>query len=90
MADSPPPSRDDFLNPRSRYWGEFSLPNVTFNSNLQEFASKVSYLCNLETGGKIPPGEAYDQIKKLWKDLKRSKKALLDTPLPELPPEELD
>lgn len=90
MADSPPPSKDNFLMPRSSYWGEFTLSNLTFNANLQEFAQRVAFLCNLETGGKIPPGEAYDQIKKLWKDLKRSKKALLDAPPPELPPEELD
>lgn len=93
MTDTPPtpPSKkDDYLFPRSSYRGEVTLPNLTFNSNLQEFAQRVSYLCNLETGGKIPPEDAYEQIKKLWKDLKRSKKSLLDTPPPELPPEELD
>ena len=33
-------------------------------------------ICNLETGGKLAPNEAYKQIKSLWKELKRSKKAL--------------
>ncbi len=87
-SNTPPPKKEGFIYPRSSYWGEVTLPNLTFNANLQEFAQRVSYLCNLETGGKIPPEEAYEQIKVLWKELKRSKKALLDTPPPELPTEE--
>ena len=71
MADS-----SDFLHPRSRYYGEVKPENLVFNANLQEFAQKVSYVCNLETSGKLPPGEAYLQIKNLWKQLKRSKKQL--------------
>lgn len=88
MAD--PSSKDNFLNPRSPYWGKVTLPNLAFNANLQEFASRVSYICNLETGGKISPDDAYTQIKDLWKELKESKKNLLNTAPPELPPEELD
>lgn len=68
--------RDDFLHPRSRYHGEFTPENLAFNANLQEFAQRVSYVCALETGGKIPPEEAYEQIKYLWKTLKKSKKSL--------------
>lgn len=66
----------DFLYPRSRYQGEFKPENLVFNANLQEFAQRVNYLCSLETGGKISPEEAYQQIKDLWKQLKRSKKKL--------------
>jgi hypothetical protein len=54
---------------------------LTFNSNLQEFAHRVSLICGLETGGRLPPGEAYEQIKALWKELKQSKKNLLSAPL---------
>lgn len=68
--------KDDFLYPRSRYHGDFQPENVVFNANLQEFAQKISYICNLETGGKIAPQEAYLEIKKLWKQLKKSKKEL--------------
>jgi len=68
--------RSDFLYPRSRYYGEFKPENLVFNANLQEFAQRVNYLCNLETGGKISPEEAYQEIKQLWKQLKRSKKQL--------------
>lgn len=82
-------SKDDFLIPRSSYWGKPTLPNLTFNANLQEFAQRVSFICNLETGGKITSEEAYHEIKGLWKQLKHSKKNLLDTPLPEIGPEDL-
>ena len=68
--------KDDFLYPRSRYRGDFKPENVVFNANLQEFTQKISYICNLETGGKIAPDEAYQEIKKLWKELKKSKKEL--------------
>ena len=66
----------DFLYPRHRYHGKVKPENLMFNSNLQEFAQKINYICNLETGGKVPPEEAYKKIKALWKQLKRSKKEL--------------
>lgn len=69
-------SKDDFLYPRSRYYGHVKPENLVFNANLQEFAQKVGYICNLETGGKITTEEAYKQIKLLWKQLKQSKKQL--------------
>lgn len=69
-------NKNDFLYPRGRYYGQVKPENLVFNANLQEFAQKVSYVCSLETGGKVPPEEAYDQIKALWKQLKRSKKQL--------------
>ncbi len=68
---------DDFLMPRSKYHGEFTPQNLAFNANLQEFAQRVALICALETGGKVSSTEAYDDIKKLWKDLKSSKKSLL-------------
>jgi hypothetical protein len=66
--------------------------NLVFDANLQEFSNKVSLICSLETGGKITPEEAYRQIKELWKQLKQTKKAILDNPQwkespPELPEE---
>jgi hypothetical protein len=66
----------NFFYPHSSYRGEVKPENLVFNSNLQEFAQRVSYICNLETGGKLPPEQAYKQIKSLWKQLKRSKKEL--------------
>ena len=68
--------RDQFLYPRSSYHGEVKPENLVFNANLQEFTQRVSYICNLETSGKLSSLEAYQQIKALWKQLKSSKKAL--------------
>jgi len=88
MTDQPPSPKDNFLFPRSKYWGEFTPQRLAFNANLQEFAQRVSFVCNLETGGKMSAQEAYDEIKQLWKNLKQSKANLLDVEPPELPPEE--
>lgn len=74
MADNP--DKENFLYPRSSYHGNIKPENLVFNANLQEFAQKVSYICNLETGGKISPEDAYKQIKALWKQVKQSKKEL--------------
>ncbi|KAB8318891.1 hypothetical protein SD81_008060 [Tolypothrix campylonemoides VB511288] len=68
--------KENFLYPRGRYYGQVKPENLVFNANLQEFAQKISYICNLETSGKIPPEQAYEQIKDLWKNLKRSKQEL--------------
>lgn len=67
----------DFLHPQSRYYGDFTPENLVFNANLQEFATKVGYISALETSGKLSPQEAFDQIQRLWKQLKASKKQLL-------------
>lgn len=69
--------KDEFLIPRSKYQGEFTPQNLAFNANLQEFAQRVSLICGLETGGKVSSSDAYNDIKKLWKDLKASKKNLI-------------
>jgi sigma54-dependent transcription regulator len=88
MTDNSSSPKENFLFPRSKYWGEFTPQQLAFNANLQEFAQRVSFVCNLETGGKMTAHEAYDEIKRLWKDLKKSKANLLDTLPPELPPDE--
>jgi hypothetical protein len=69
----PDPEKDRFLYPRAPYHGEFKPENLAFNANLQEFAQKVSYICNLETAGKIGNLDAYQKIKALWQELKQSK-----------------
>ena len=90
VTDDKEQAKNRFLYPKSRYHGEFTPEKLTFNANLQEFAQRVSLLCGLETGGQISTEEAYLQIKEMWKQLKRSKKELLDVSKPEppeLPPE---
>lgn len=66
----------DFLYPRGRYHGKFTPENLAFDANLQEFAQRISYICALQTNGKLSPEEAYQQIKNLWKQLKISKEQL--------------
>lgn len=67
---------NSFLYHNNRYNGQFNPENLVFNANLQEFTQKISYICSLETSGKLTPEDSYKQIKQLWKDLKRSKKQL--------------
>jgi hypothetical protein len=76
MSDNP--IKDQFFNPQGRYYGEFTPENLAFDANLQEFANRISIICALENGGKINTAEAYEQIKKLWAELKASKRNLLD------------
>ena len=81
-------AKEDFFYPTASYRGEFTPEHLAFNANLQEFAQRVSIICGLETGGKVPPSDAYEEIKKLWKQLKESKQALLEQterPRPDLP-----
>jgi len=80
--------QSEFLYPRSRYYGEFRPEYLVFDANLQEFAQKVTYICSLETAGKIPPIQAYEQIRQLWLELEQSKHQLgLEKP-PEDPAED--
>ncbi|WP_310489768.1 hypothetical protein [Chamaesiphon sp. VAR_69_metabat_338] len=67
---------DSFLYPNDRDRGEFQPKDLAFNSNLQEFTQKISYICSLETAGKLTPLASYQQIKTLWQELKRSKTQL--------------
>ena len=59
------PDKDKFLNPTSKFRGEFTPQNLAFDANLQEFTNRISIICALETGGKISPNDAYQQIKGL-------------------------
>lgn len=69
-------SRDDMLFSRARYRGEVKPENLVFNANLQEFVQRISYLCNLETNGKISSKAAFEEIKILWQRLEASKEQL--------------
>ncbi len=78
MTEEAKQMKESFLYPISKYYGEFSPETLVFNANLQLFAQQVSYLCSLEANDKITPEDTYDEIKKVWKQLKKSKKELLD------------
>ncbi|HEY9736297.1 MAG TPA: hypothetical protein V6D06_08445 [Trichocoleus sp.] len=68
--------RNNFLSPRSRYYGDVKPENLVFNANLQEFSQRISLLCSLETGGKLSAAETFAQIETLWEQLKTSKESL--------------
>ena len=72
--------KENFIYPYRSYHGKETLPDMIFDANLQEFSDRVAMICALENGGKISPEEAYKQIKELWKEMKASKKNLLDQP----------
>lgn len=76
MEQSNEGDKENFFYPRGRYYGQVKPENLIFNANLQEFAQKVGIITSLETSGKLSPEEAYNQVKALWKQLKRSKKEL--------------
>ena len=69
-------SQIDVLCPIDRYWGKFTPANLAFNANLQEFSRQVSLIVALETGGKLSPQAAYEQIEALRTILSRSKQQL--------------
>jgi len=69
-------NKEQFLLPRARYRGQVKPENLVFNANLQEFSHRISYIAGLETNGKLSPEQSYQQIKALWKELKRSRKQL--------------
>ncbi len=62
----------NFLYPQSSYQGSVQPENLVFNANLQEFAQRVTYICCLQTGGKLSPNEAFEKIRSLWQQLKQS------------------
>ncbi len=48
-------------------------------ANLEEFAAKIGNICALELGGKLTVEDAYDHIKILYKELRRTHKSIRRT-----------
>ena len=65
-------NKDDFLYRPTTYRGKIDPAALVFNANLQEFARRIGFICDLETSGKLPPGDAYDRIRLLWTQLSQS------------------
>ncbi|MBR8831816.1 MAG: hypothetical protein N5P05_002321 [Chroococcopsis gigantea SAG 12.99] len=76
MKHSERMAKNQFLLPVSQYHGHFTPENLTFNCNLQEFATRVSFIAGLHTGGKISSAEAYEKLNNLWHDLRYSKQQM--------------
>lgn len=47
---------------------------MVFNYNLQEFSTRVAFICGLEQGGKLTPEKALSEIMGLWKGLKQMRR----------------
>jgi len=67
--------KDQFLYPRSRYYGSYTPENLIFNANLQEVAQKILILAALHTGGNLSSTEAFAQVEQLWQQLEKSYRA---------------
>lgn len=61
----------------------FSPEQVLMDANIREFGQAISLICALETGGKLSAEEAYELIRKTWRDLKHSHKLLMGKPEPD-------
>jgi hypothetical protein len=61
-----------FLYPRSTFRGKIDPENLVFNANLQEFSHRVSYICGLQTAGKLSRDESLQKIQSLWQQLQQS------------------
>jgi hypothetical protein len=66
-------ARTNFIYAPSPYRGRIEPRYVAFDAWLQQFAQRVSYICCLETSGKLPAEEAYRQLNCLSKQLKRNR-----------------
>lgn len=64
-----------FSSFRGMNWSPASL---AFHQNLEQFADRVGLIVGLQGNGKISQEDAYQQIKMLLKELKHSRRNLLE------------
>jgi hypothetical protein len=57
---------------------DWTPQRLMFHQNLESFAERVGLLVGLQSNGKVSQEQAFAEIRKLWKDLKGSRGALLD------------
>ncbi|MGA0337012.1 MAG: DUF7219 family protein [Vulcanococcus sp.] len=51
---------------------------MLFHQNLERFADRVGLIVGLQGNGKITQDAAYDEIKKLWRELGLSRSNLFE------------
>ncbi|NER29389.1 MAG: hypothetical protein F6J89_17625 [Symploca sp. SIO1C4] len=73
MSNSDHKCINSFIYPRVPYLDSSKTEDLAFHANLQEFSQRVSYVCGLESGGKLSPEQAYEKVECLWQHLKQSK-----------------
>ncbi|MCP9782652.1 hypothetical protein KBY83_04870 [Cyanobium sp. WKJ7-Wakatipu] len=65
----------------SAYRGSDWTPErLMFHQNLESFAERVGLVVGLQSNGKMSQEQAYDEIRRIWNDLKESKDTLLNLP----------
>ena len=68
------------MEPHSAYRGSDWTPQrLMFHQNLESFAERVGLVVGLQSNGKVSQEQAYGQIRRIWKELKESKDALLNS-----------
>jgi hypothetical protein len=78
-AEEPDPRVRSPLEAHTSYRGrDWSPQRLMFHQNLESFADRVGLIVGLQSNGKMSQEEAYTEIRKVWKDLKDSKGALLN------------
>ena len=86
-SGAPAPEPDSALNAlaspmeaHSSYYGDdWSPQRLMFHQNLESFAERVGLVVGLQSNGKVSQEQAYGQIRRIWKELKESKDALLNS-----------
>ena len=69
------------MEPHSTYRGSDWTPQrLMFHQNLESFAERVGLVVGLQSNGKMSQEQAYDEIRRIWNDLKESKNILLNLP----------
>jgi len=66
------------LEGHSGYRGaNWSPERLAFHKNLETFADRIGLIVGLQANGKIGQDQAFEDIRKLWSQLKASSKELL-------------
>jgi hypothetical protein len=69
-------SGSDAVFPFGPYQGQFSLENLAFNANLQEFTQQAQIIADSYGQGHLDSDGALHQLEQLWQQLKASKHGL--------------
>ena len=59
---------------------DWSPERLRFHQNLETFADQVGLIVGLQANGKMSQDEAYENIKKIWKNLKFTRASLFNSP----------
>lgn len=61
----------NFITARPPYQGEMNASSMAFNTKLQDYSTRVSYIAGFVSSGKLPAKEAYQTIRSLWESFEK-------------------